>query len=464
MLFHLNKSDSQPLYQQLYHALKNAIHQQHLTPGQKLPSKRTLAREHGISYNTVITAYEQLVAEGYLQTIERKGYYVRDLSLIPLTAITPPTDDFPTQEQPTVTSIDFVHTTADSRLFPYKIFKKYYQDILNRQHPALLKAPPTTGLPELKHSLSHYISYSRGVHCVPEQIIIGSSTQALLQWILPHLPNIKHIGLENPGYHRHRHYLEPFGYQFYPCPIDQEGILFNETLFTSLDALFVTPNHQFPTGGLLPLERRLQLLQWAQEQPHRYIFEDDYDSELRYEGMPIPALANLNQQRIIYTGSMSRVLSPSIRLSYMVLPLELANQLRPVLSAYPATLNTLDQLVIHEFLDSGAFQQHLNRARTFYRKKRDFVIQEILKHDPQAEIIGQNAGLHLLIQPSKPYCSQHFLSSLQHEQIQLKTLADFEWASTTHEHLPFYLSYSGLSETDLQIGISRIFNILKRFP
>ena len=460
MIIHLDPNKKEALYSQLYQAIKNQIHSGHLAAHQKLPSKRQLAKDLGISLNTVINAYEQLSLEGYLETRPRQGYFVADVRFqVQLTS-----------EQASLTTspntswrYDLTKAETDPSLFPYEIFRKLYTQRFDSQSPDLLEPSSVQGLASLRSSLASYLATERGVPCQPDQLILGPNAQALFQILVQLLPPNRRIGIEDPGYHAQLPFLKEMGWQVQACPLDQLGLSIEEIPLDQLDILSVTPTHQFPTGSVMPLTRRQAILDWARQSPNRWIIEDDYDSQFKYTGRPIPSLAQLDQgNQVIYMGSLSRILSPGLRISYMVLPASLLSFFYQKEKQFAVNLNTISQYAIHDFIQQGHLERHLNRARSFYKRKRDRLINAIEAQDPQAQLIGLDAGLHLLIQPSFAFHSQPFLAQLAQEGIRLKTLADFSIQAQTGFDQQIFLSFSGLPMDEVDTLINDLYQALRQ--
>ena len=319
------------------------------------------------------------------------------------------------------------------------------------------------GLAPLRSSLASYLATERGVPCQPDQLILGPNAQALFQILVQLLPPKRRIGIEDPGYHAQLPFLKEMGWQVQACPLDQLGLSIEEIPLDQLDILSVTPTHQFPTGSVMPLTRRQAILDGARQSPNRWIIEDDYDSQFKYTGRPIPSLAQLDQgNQVIYMGSVSRILSPGLRISYMVLPASLLSLFYEKEKQFAVNLNTISQYAIHDFIQQGHLERHLNRARSFYKRKRDRLIHAIEAQDSQAQLIGLDAGLHLLIQPSFAFHSQPFQAQLAQEGIRLKTLADFSIHAQTGFDQQIFLSFSGLPMDEVDKLISDLYQALRQ--
>ncbi|MRJ46380.1 PLP-dependent aminotransferase family protein [Fundicoccus ignavus] len=467
MLLNLQNQSEVPLYLQIYKQLKDAIQNGKLTTGQKLMSKRQMAKLNGVSQNTVLNAYDQLLTEGYILAIERSGYFVADVKYL--------FQSEPTEDSLNITKdcslpiiqtsyrYNFTESIPDQSLYPFKSFKKIYQDLLNTHTEDLLFQTHPQGLFELRYTLQKYLNNSRGIPCQANQIILGPSSQYLIQLVTQLLPAIKHIGTESPGYLGASQLLKGLGYTIHPIPLDELGLKPEALLTSPAQLLYLTPNHQFPTGNIMPLERRRAILEWAFQSENHYIIEDDYDSEFKYSGIPIPPLKQLDKQnKVIYMGSFSRIISPGTRISYMVLPPNLLTLYRSILSNLTSSLNTLNQWAIYKFMASGQFDSHLNRSRSFYKRKREKLIKSILVNDSNADILGEEAGLYILLIPSKPYHEKQFKQLCQLEGIKITMLSDYMLDQQYPQGKALFLSFSSIPETEIDKAIRLLYQLMQQ--
>lgn len=467
MQLKLDSSIDQPLYFQIYTQLKQLIQTGELAAGMKLVSKRQLALINGISQNTVMNAYNQLLTEGYIYSIERSGYFVADVELLFKSRETAVTSNHNDAKQLTTapTKIDYLYNFTDSipdqQLFPFKAIKKIYQKLLDSENSTYLHATEHQGLYELRSTLQQYLSQSRGVPCQADQIILGPSSQYLIQLLLQLLPEVSNIGMESPGYLGANQLLSHLKIEIQPIPLDESGAKPEALEDARLQLLYSTPNHQFPTGSIMPLERRQSLLEWANSSSERFIIEDDYDSEFKYSGRPIPPLKQLDtQDKVIYMGSFSRSISPGIRISFMVLPHYLLDKYRIGFNQLTSSLNTLNQWLVYDFMASGQFERHLNHSRSFYKKKRDALIKSIRQLDPNAHILGADAGLYILLSPSLDYQPERFKQLAQANSIKIRTLSDYSFGKIPQDKQTLFLSFSSIPEEDVDQAIRLLYDLL----
>lgn len=395
-IFTLDKTGGLPLYEQLYNGIKEAIISQKIKENEKLPSKRKLADFLNISQTTIELAYAQLLAEGYISSKARVGYFVETLDELPYIEITTPQQDFNLAETPSYL-YDFNPGVIDTASFPFSTWRKYARDVYDENNAHLLLAGEAQGEYALRTEIAKYLYQSRGVQCTPEQIVIGSGTEQLLPMLIRLFNHYTVFALENPGYPSVARILRQHNRIPLPITVDEEGINIQALESTNADVVYITPSHQFPTGAVLSATRRTQLLNWAAASPSRFIIEDDYDSEFRYTGKPIPALQALDaNDKVIYMSTFTKSLMPSLRVAYFVLPLSLMTTYNKLFTYYSSTVPRFDQHIVANFMRDGHFAKHLNRIRKVYRKKHNELI-EALQHYPDVSISGSQAGMHIVI-------------------------------------------------------------------
>ena len=383
------------LYAQLYAALRDQIVSGQRPAGAKMPSKRIMAQSMNISVNTVDAAYRQLESEGYIQVRPRSGFYVCDIEeLAPHLETVEETGPTGAAEDPV--SVDFSPGGIAAEKFPLR----RWQQLLRAQmedRTALTSTPPE-GDPGLRQAIAAYLYRARGVKCNPEHIIIGAGSVNLLTCLSYLLPNECDFAVENPVYNRAYQIFARMGHRVVPAQIDHSGVMPQPLEELEQAVLYTTPSHQYPLGLCMPMGRRVQLLNWCSHKPFRYVIEDDYDSEFRYDSRPIPSLQSIDRGgRVIYLGTFSRSVSPGLRISYMVLPDTLYRLYRQVYRDFGSGVSALEQRVLREFILQGDFERHLNRMRVYYKNQRSFFVQRLSGFGEVIEIIGEAAGHHLAV-------------------------------------------------------------------
>jgi GntR family transcriptional regulator/MocR family aminotransferase len=406
-----------PLYQQLYEHLRSAILSGQLQKGAQLPSTRALADELGVSRNTILNAYDQLFAEGYLQSLKGKGTFVtRALPEVD----SPPqhvSRSAPVQRQHQVSEQTKALLSAPTmpgsplgrgRLafkagvpaldaFPYELWVKLVARHAHRLHPEVMAYQDAAGLRSLREAVAEYAIVARQVRCTPEQVIITSGSQGGLHLAARVLLNPgNRAWIEDPGYLGARGALLASGAQLVPVPVDAEGLRVDAGMARAADArvAYVTPSHQFPLGVTMSLSRRLALLEWA-KRSGAYILEDDYDSEYRFDGRPLASLQGLDEaESVIYIGTFSKVLFPSLRLGYAIVPPPLVKAFVAMRRAINYSVPYLEQAALADFIREGHFTRHIRRMRTLYAERRAELVSAA--SDLPLDIYAPATGMYLV--------------------------------------------------------------------
>lgn len=390
----LVRDSNEPMYLQLYKYIRTEIEQGQIPPGEKLPSLRTLSAKMGISITTIRLAYDQLSMEGYVLNREKSGYYVNSLDFIE-EALSFDGPKPQTQETKSPKRAEIY----DEECFDFIKWKKCLSHVLTYQSQFLLADTDLQGELELREQIAKYVFQARGVHCDADEIVIGAGTQQLLNILSDILlqDGKGYIGFENPGYTLGQKIFKDRNFAVCHLSLDAEGIVLSEAP-SLMDLLYVSPSHQFPTGIVMSARRRTQLLTWARERAG-YIIEDDYDSELRYFGHPIPSLKAMDKsRRVIYMGSFSSTLLPSIRISYLVLPRELLTIYRELKNSYSQGVSKVDQLTLCKFMQDGGYQKQIRRIRRRYSDKASR-LSEFLKsrYGKKIEVVSNTSGLFMIL-------------------------------------------------------------------
>lgn len=399
LTFTFDQKRRSPLYHQLYEYIKTEIRAGRILHDAKLPSKRKLSAYLKISLNTIQTAYDQLIEEGYVVPVPKKGFFVCPMDHILNLEIKEIAQPGATDWDEQRLMYDFSYQGVDHASFPYAVWRKLTKEAIDEYDEDLLKPGSSQGNEKLRASLAEYLRQSRGVHCTADEIIVSSGTESLYQILIQLLGHDQVYGIENPGYEKLNLLFKSNNARFKTINIDANGMMMDEIENSGADILCITPAHQFPSGHIMPISRRIKILNWAREFDHRYVVEDDYDSEFKYSGKPVPALQGLDPfGRVIYMGSLSKSLSPSMRVSYMVLPEELLARYKESLSFIVCPVPSIEQKVLQKFIQDGHFERHINKMRSLYKKKRELLVGEISKSSSRIKVLGADAGLHLLVQ------------------------------------------------------------------
>lgn len=457
-MFILNNNDPAPLYKQLYNQIREHVLSGKLPADSKLPSVRDLAVELSISRNTVEGAYQELCAEGYLYSLPRSGYFASalDQDAAPLSLIQKPRKPHTNAEIPASYIYDFHPARLDQTSFPAAVWRKLFLESLRESPRQLVQYCNPQGERELRCAIQLYLETSRGVVCDPERIVICAGLQHSLD-IVAHMLKGGHssVAVENPGYHLPRSVFRNHLFDIVPVPVGTSGLDLDALETSGSTIAYVTPSHQLPMGCVMPVANRLKLIEWA-ESSGKLIIEDDYDSELRYHGRPIPSLQGLRPSgNIIYMGTFSKILSPALRVSYLVLPHSLLATYRLVFQDYFAMVSLLEQKTLTKFMEQGHWNRHVRRMRTVYRKKHDALLRAVEHHfGNQAIVVGQGAGLHVVLQlRSKAAAEAEIISGALRKGIRLLPFSDF-YVTGEPDSTKLLLGFGGMTASEIEQGIA----------
>lgn len=398
------QSDSAvPLYLQLYHYIKTAILEGSILPREKLPSLRSLSKSLGLSMTTVELAYNQLLVEGYIYSKPQSGYFVNQISA-GMGSVRKGGD----AEDPEIGPIrqagllsDYEkHGYYDPSCFDFIKWKKCINQVLTEYSHLLLREGDSKGEKALRQEISKYVYQSRGVTCTPDQIVIGAGTQQIMGQLCTILikMGMKHVTVEEPGYLPVRNIFRDRDFAITSVPVGKEGISISMLPANIRSAVYVSPSNQFPTGYVMPIGKRYELLDWARKNDS-IIIEDDYDSELRYFGKPIPSLQGLDHdQRVVYLGSFSSTLFPSIKISYMILPPNMAAIFDTFRGDYTQTCSKTEQLTLAIYMSKGLYQTNIKKLRTLYSQKLQLVLSIFNRLGAgMIRPVNSSSGINMLI-------------------------------------------------------------------
>ena len=424
----LDAASDVPLYEQLYRSLAAEMRTGAVPAGTRMPGKRRLAAELSVSVNTVDAAYQMLAAEGYLEARERSGFYVQEYLALPESAApaAPPKAEAVPKQRPI--RYDLSTRGVDPGLFPFRTWARLQKELLYSS-PELLTHGDAQGDLALRQALAGYLEAYRGVRCGAHQIVVGAGLEYLLGLLAPLLPGP--AAVENPGYPRAKQVLENNGVACCCLPVDEDGLSIRALSDSGAAVCYVTPSHQFPTGVTMPAGRRAELLHWAARCPgRRYIIEDDYDSEFRFDTRPLPSLQGMAgaDGPVVYLSTCSRSLAPSIRIAYMVLPEQLLPAWHAKYRLYSGTVSRFEQQTLARFITGGYFTRHLARERVAYKARRDALtaaLQEAFAPE-ELHLTGLHTGLHLLAELRDPPPDDALRAAAEVEGVRLSLLSDYD--------------------------------------
>lgn len=432
------------LYMQIYEYFKNEIINGTYKANTKLPSKRNLAKEYKISLNTVDNAYSKLLEEGFIYSKERQGFFVSDVGELYVL------DSKPihiTKEEENI-EYDFSYSGVGEE-FPYKVFKKISSNIFDNKD--ILEKVDYQGYLPLRTQISEYLDKSRGFKAEPSQIVISSGSEYLFQIIFKLISG--KFGIEDPGYNMLSNIMDTNDINYEFIPVDKNGMDLTKLKKSKSDFCVITPAHQFPTGVIMNMQRRVELLNMKKI---KYVIEDDYDSEFKYSKRPVPALKSIDvNDKVIYIGSFSKSISPSFRVSFMVLPFDLVEKYNKIFKFFICPVSIMVQKMLTTFIETGEFEKHLNRMRKIYSKKRQLLI-DMLSERKDITIRGADAGLHVVLEYPKNYSEEYIVKKAKEKKIRVYGLGSY---GTKREIPSILLGFATLSEEKLKEGVKLFLEI-----
>jgi GntR family transcriptional regulator/MocR family aminotransferase len=456
----LNPRAKTPLYEQIYSYIKKDIRDGRIQAGEKLPSSRALSAYLEVSRSTVDLAYEQLVSEGYLESIPCKGYYACRIERLYRLNTREEREEPGLREKEASYDYDFTPNGIDLDSFPYGVWRKITRNILLDDRKELFQLGDPKGEWELRESICSYLHQARGVLCKPEQVIIGAGNDYLMLLLSAVLGTNHRLAMETPTYKHAYRIFEHLGFSLCTVPMDSHGMQVLGLRKSGADIAYVMPSHQYPLGIVMPIKRRLELLDWAAESEERYLIEDDYDSEFRYKGKPVPALQGADQSgSVIYMGTFSKSIAPAIRISYLVLPQRLLRACEEKLCLFSSTVSRIDQMTLDSFLREGHYERHLNRMRTIYGRKHDVLLGELKKLSSICRITGEHAGVHLLVEFTNGRSEKELIERAAAERVRVYPLSEYSIECSIEDsskNTTVILGYATLTEQEIVEAVERL--------
>ncbi len=502
MTFQIRTEGDICLYEQIYQHIRGEIRRGKLLAGERLPSTRALAEYLQVARSTVDYAYGQLLGEGYIESRPCRGYFVcpvEDLLLLDGDMELPGDSGegvrageqggrpgqgdgaagegrAARRQDSTVpggnetgrdkgmgvrAAVDFSPYLIDLTGFPFGIWKKITKNILNYANSDLFAKGGPQGDWGLRCTISRYLHSSRGVDCRPEQIVVGAGNDYLLLLLEKILGRHVRIAMENPTYIRSYQIFRSFAYTIATVDMDECGMRADRLEQADVQAAYVMPSHQFPTGTVMPIGRRMELLKWADGGKDRYLIEDDYDSEFRFRGKPIPALlASDRHGKVIYIGTFSKAIAPAIRVSFMVLPEALLARYRADCSFYSCTVSRIDQSILNEFIGEGYFERHLNKMRKIYRAKHEVLLECLGDLREDFQVSGENAGLHLLLTAKNGMDERELIQRAAQRGVRVYGLSE-SMVEEAPDSRTVLLGFGGLGDKEIRDGVARLKEVWK---
>lgn len=454
-----------PIYEHVYKCIKGDILSGVLKPGEKLPSKRTFASNNGISTITIQNAYDQLISEGYVYTEPKRGYFVANIE--GMTSLAPKSGsvsyNINTKDEKGY-RIDFSGNSCSPDNFPFSVWARISRQVMSDKKEELMKSAQVCGVRELREAIAEYLKSFRGMLVDPDQIIVGAGTEYLYGLLTELLGTEKVYAIENPGYKKLARIYKQRGVSCRYASLDEYGVTVDGLKDEEADVAHICPNHHFPTGITMPATRRYEILAWANESSDRYIIEDDYDSEFRTEGKPIPTLFSIDAcEKVIYMNTFSKSLTPTIRISYMVLPVHLVNMFYERLSFYSCTVSNFEQYTLAEFIKKGYFEKHINRMRLFYTRKRKQVMDTIYSslNGDECEIIENDSGLHFIIKLKTEKSDKDIEDRMLEDGIRIKALSEYYFTESESRKHMFIVNYSNIDVESIEEAMKHLLVALR---
>ena len=445
-----NEEKKKSKYETLYRSVKKDITEGILKPGEKLPSKRELARRTGLSVVTVEAAYDQLICEGYIRSKERSGYYVSKLSPMQ-TAVKEKKTQSPKREKKREILFDLTGGVNPGS-FPFSVWARLMRETLNR--PDALVPVDFAGAYELREAISEHLLKTRGMEADPENIIIGAGTEHLYNLTVQLFGRDKIFAVEDPGYSVIERIYAANGVETVYMDVDAEGA---DAAGVFADVIHVSPSNHFPTGTVMTAARRYELIKRISS--GAYIIEDEYDSEFRLKGMPVETIWSMaGGEGVIYINTFSKSLSPTLRISYMILPSRLMRIYEKKLGFYSCAVPTFEQYTLAAFIKQGYFEKHINRVKASSRAVRSEMLYEISNSGIDCEVIENGAGQHFLLRLNTDKKDDYISGELLKRGVKLRFLSSYSHKNT-EEHIAV-ISYSSLLKGSAEKAVSKIKEVL----
>lgn len=435
-----NKNSKVSLYEQLYQFIKDDIIEGIIEGGQKLPSKREFAAHLGVSKVTVENAYNSLVSEGYVYSLEKKGYYAERGLSIPRVKSAALKQEDKTEK---TYDIDLSSNTVPTSKFPFSAWSKLMREQILNYSTELLDPLPYNGAASLRKAISNYLFQERGMNVSPSSIIIGAGSEYLYSLIIRLLGNDKIYGIETPSYHKIQKVYKMNSAVCRPIKLTNDGIDKSLLYESGADVIHISPSHNFPTGYVMNVRNRHEVISWANSTDGRYIIEDDFDSELRFSGKPLQPLQTLDTMgKVIYINTFSKTISPSFRIGYMVLPESLSEKYKNELGFNSCTVPSFEQYTLAEFIEKGYYERHINRMKKYYRVLRNDLLEafNISGVSNKASIIEAGAGLHFSLKLDTEIPDKYIKEKMEERGVKVSFLSDYDG----EEHI-LIVNYSGLN-------------------
>lgn len=452
------------MYYQIYLFLRDGIRSGDIPKGEKLPSLRESAKALGVSVTTLAEAYGQLSVEGYVKSAPKSGYFVSGIDALLAKEPAASAQVNPLEGLSPVESAE-ESTFIDPECFDFVKWKKCWNQIITDYPHLLLTEGDPQGEVALRHEISRYAYQHRGVQNEPGQIIVGAGIQPIVEFLclLLKTVGILRLAIEDPGFSPVQKIFAQRDFHVLPIPVDSEGIQLSMLPDERNTIVYVSPSNQFPLGSVMPAGKRYALLDWAKGRDN-YILEDDYDSELRYYGKPIPSLQGMDTDgRVVYLGSFSSTLFPSIKISYMVLPERLLNYARQSMDNYRQTCSKAEQLTLALYMKNGLFQTHIKKRRRLYALKMQKASGAIKKHfDNRVQILQSVSGDHVLLSVDSAYPAETLCEKARALKLDISRVTYFSTAADDKAHHLLIFNFAQVPLEKIDSSIRALAQVIDR--
>ncbi len=457
----LEPDSNKALYIQLYEKIKLAITDKTLSPDSPLPSKRALSAHLGLSVKTIENAYSQLLLEGYIYSVEKKGYFVSMLYDYRTRSVK--NEPYVSKYHDESYLVDLKANKNNMEMFPASTWYRMMRETLSYDTVKLLDTVPFNGLLELRIAIAKYLLDFRGMEVSPDQIIIGAGTEYLYNRLIQLLGRDTSFAVEDPGYNQIRAIYQSNEVQYTAIPLDKDGIRMDLLEDSKCNVAHLSPAHHFPLGFVTPITRRLELLSWVNAEKGRYIIEDDYDSEYRYHGMPVQPLYTIDVRgKVIYMNTFSKSIAPAVRISFMVLPEALMEKYISTMNFYSCSVSSFDQFTLARFIEGNYLERHINRMKRFYIKQHNDIVGAIQSSSlcHRTTIIEDAAGTHFLLKVQTALSDSELIAYLRSRKILVSCLSEYCEQYNPDYDSTLIINYSGITTEQIMYFIKELEKIV----
>lgn len=453
----MDRNNSKPLYIQLYDYIKSEIINNKFKAADKLPSIREATSLLNISKTTVENTYNQLIVEGYIENIPKRGFFINEIGSYKYSKEFKPSHSY---EKSSSDEYIYKNNGADPSSFNVNLWKKLYNKTLSEEITNIYTGGYVQGEYDLRYEISEFVNNLRGGKTSPEQVIVGAGIQYLLGTLAGILKNdefiktngdYRSVSIESPGYRKAEFIFEDYLFKINHIPVNEKSLSIDSLYDLNTKLIYVSPSHQYPLGKVMPINKRLELLSWAYS-ANGLIIEDDYDGIIRYDGMPIPCLQGLdNNDCVIYLGAFSKTLLPSLRISYMIIPKKLISSYQKIKDKYTQSTSKIDQIVLSLFMKEGHMNKHLRRIRRIYKKKNSTITSYINRNYSNIiKIVNSDSGFHLVLEVLTRKTPQELYKNCKKNNILIEII------NQTQNKILLSFNYSGIVESDLDSFVDKL--------